>query len=240
MRLKILTLNIWRYDGDWNKKLKNIVRLISKEKPDVVLMQEVFDDRRHNKKGNHQGIAINSKLKYPYSNYLAVERVLTEHKQPVKELVYDGLCCLSKFPLKSSSKYLKQQKDDKHKRALQKLTLKINNKKIEVWNIHFSNKDDWSRLHLKESFSHIKKPTILAGDFNIQIPNKEDLPKDIHLLINKTHINSYNFKRYISYPIGNVTLDYILIPKQFKFLNVKCIGENLSDHKAIIAEIELT
>ena len=46
-------------------------------------------------------------------------------------------------------------------------------------------------------------------------------------------------KKYISYPKGNFTLDYILIPKKYKFKNLKCEGKNLSDHRALIAEINV-
>jgi endonuclease/exonuclease/phosphatase family metal-dependent hydrolase len=239
MQLKIMTLNIWGYNGDWNKRLKNIITLLSKEKPDVIVMQEVCDDRRFNRKGNHQGIIINSKLNYPYSNYLEVEKILTRNKLPVKELIYEGQLVLSKHPIvKVNNRYLKQQKDNRHQSALQQISLKIGNKMIEVWNIHFSNRDDWSKLHLQETMSYVKKPTIIIGDFNIQIFANTELPRDINAIINKTHINSYNFKKYVSYPRGNVILDYILIPKQYKFLKVKCAGNNISDHKAIIATIK--
>jgi endonuclease/exonuclease/phosphatase family metal-dependent hydrolase len=41
--MKIMTLNIWRYDGDWNTRKPKIIEAILKEKPDIVFMQEVFD-----------------------------------------------------------------------------------------------------------------------------------------------------------------------------------------------------
>jgi endonuclease/exonuclease/phosphatase family metal-dependent hydrolase len=47
------------------------------------------------------------------------------------------------------------------------------------------------------------------------------------------------YKRYLSYPPANYTLDYILIPKKFKFKSFDCLGENLSDHKALVAEIKI-
>lgn len=236
-----MTLNLWGYNGNWELRLSNILEIISKEKPDIIVMQEVRDDRRYNKKGQDQGKLLKTKTKYSYAKYFPVKKLLSEHKIPLTEEVYEGLLCLSKHPItKQNIKYLVQQHEDRHKRVIQQLTIKIGNKKIPIWNIHFSNRDDWSRLHLQETATLInKQPVILAGDFNIQIPAKEDLPKDINEIINKNHKNSYDFKRYISYKRGNVTLDYILIPKQYNFKKVTYSKKVVSDHTAIIATIEI-
>jgi endonuclease/exonuclease/phosphatase family metal-dependent hydrolase len=241
MQLKILTLNIWGYNGNWKERAINIVKLITKENPDVVFMQEVRDDRRRNKKGNHQGAIINSKVQYPYANTAFVERIVRENKRDVKAKVYEGKLFLSKYPiLKSTNIYLKKQIDDKHKRAVQQITLKIEGKKIDFWNIHYSNRDDWSKLHLEETMRlKMNHPTILAGDFNIQIHAGSTFPEFANNTINRTHRNSYNFKKYVSYPGGNVVLDYILIPKRYRFLKVKCTGKKVSDHRAVVATIEI-
>ena len=38
---------------------------------------------------------------------------------------------------------------------------------------------------------------------------------------------------------GKFTLDYVLIPKEYKFKTFKCEGTNLSDHRALITEISV-
>ncbi len=43
--MKIMTFNIARYDYDWNTRKPKITDAVLKEKPDILFMQEVFDDQ---------------------------------------------------------------------------------------------------------------------------------------------------------------------------------------------------
>ena len=43
----------------------------------------------------------------------------------------------------------------------------------------------------------------------------------------------------MSYPIRKWTLDYVLIPKKYKFKSFECMGKGLSDHKALVTEVEI-
>ncbi|MDA3836700.1 MAG: hypothetical protein PF542_03690 [Nanoarchaeota archaeon] len=72
---------------------------------------------------------------------------------------------------------------------------------------------------------------IIVGDFNMyHIGHLRDLTGD-------GYKNSYDYKKCISYPATKYTLDYIVIPKKYTFKSFKCIGNNLSGHKALVIEI---
>ena len=90
-------------------------------------------------------------------------------------------------------------------------------------------------LHLIETLKYAldnKIKPIIVGDFNILHPNW------LADVVSSEYLDSYNFKKYISYPSKNETLDYIVIPKEFSFVSLDCSTEELSDHRALIAEIK--
>ena len=82
---------------------------------------------------------------------------------------------------------------------------------------------------------------IIAGDFNM----KET--KTLISLTDKDFFISYKIKPYLSFmptEFSNnkepITLDYIIASKgKFEFENIKCLDTDISDHKPIIANINL-
>jgi endonuclease/exonuclease/phosphatase family metal-dependent hydrolase len=238
MKIKLLTLNIWRYDGDWKKREPKIIDFIEKENPDFIFLQEVFDDSRYNKLGNNQALQLNSKLKFKNVIYNIAEKLKTEHKQKIKVPVFDGLACFTNNEiLKINNIKLKKRKEDRHFRIIQRIESKINGKRLLFYHTHFSNRDDWAIFHLKETLNKAKKEKIhpiILGDLNII--NTLDLSNTTK----KDYSNSYIFKKYNSFPKKKETLDYILIPKRnFKFVDVKCNKNSLSDHNPLLSIIEL-
>ncbi|MBU0930302.1 MAG: endonuclease/exonuclease/phosphatase family protein [Nanoarchaeota archaeon] len=235
--MKIISLNIWRYDGNWQKRKPKIIEFIKKENPDAIFLQEVFDDSRHNKLGNNQALQLNSELKFKTLIYNIAEKLKTEHKQKINVLVFDGLACLTNHKILNKGIIkLKKQFDDKHYRIIQKVKININGKNIIFYHTHFSNRDDWAIIHLRETIKKAekeKKLPIIIGDLNMI--NTKDLTNNSK----SKYKNSYEFKKYYSFPQKKETLDYILIPKNnFKFIKVKCSTKGMSDHKALIGVIE--
>ncbi|MFP4656120.1 MAG: hypothetical protein ACLFNK_00905 [Candidatus Woesearchaeota archaeon] len=89
-----------------------------------------------------------------------------------------------------------------------------------VCNLHLS-KHEISR---KVSVKKLPYADIYAGDFNM-FP--EEFMKNF-----PEYDNSYSFKRYISYPAKDQTLDYVLL-KSGDIKDVRVIPLNFSDHNAI-------
>jgi endonuclease/exonuclease/phosphatase family metal-dependent hydrolase len=235
--MKIMTFNIWRYDGDWSKRKPNIIEAVKKENPDVLFMQEVFDDQRYQAKdGPHQGEQLNEKLYYKNMVYDIVEQTITEHKQDLRQLVFDGLLCLTNLPiLEHKIVRLKREDSDKHYRAIQIVKVLWYGKELVFYHTHYSNTKEWSKLHLQETKEYLirnKVSPIILGDLNILEP------EIITEVLGDKFECSYEIEKYVSFPAKNEVLDYIVIPKeQYKFKGIKCDYDNCSDHRALIAEI---
>lgn len=103
-----------------------------------------------------------------------------------------------------------KQADDKHPRIIQSANLLIDERTIGIANIHLSN----------NKYS-------IEQDFNIlQLENEKESYADYYT-------SSIDFKKYVSFPSENITLDYALIPKHFAFESLD-VHEGLSDHNALV------
>ena len=236
--MKIMTFNIGNYDGDWVKRKSLIIESVKKEKPDILFMQEVFDDQRYQENdGPNQAEQISSSLDYKNVFYNVTEQIISAHVNH-SELVLDGLLCLTNLPvLENRLVHLERQNDDKHYRSIQVIKVISANKEILFYNTHYSNRDDWAKLHLQETKRYLtkkKENPIILGDLNIM---KSEI---ITGVLGDDFECSYDFKNYISFPSKNEVLDYVVIPKKlYKFNNVECNCDNCSDHRALIIDIQV-
>ena len=237
--MKVMTLNIGRYDGNWAKKKRKISAVVNKEKPDIIFMQEVFDDRRHQAKdGLNQGEQLNTQLNYKNFIYDVVEQVMIENGKEVTSLAFDGLLCLTNLQIIARRVLrLERQMQDKHHRAVQIVRVRYGGKDVLFYNVHYSPNDEWSRRYLKETkgrFIGEKQAPIIIGDFNILDS------RTIKEILGKGFESSYDAKRYVSFPSKGQVLDYIVIPqRRYRFVNVKCGYDCGSNHLPLIAEIEM-
>ena len=232
-KLKVITLNIHNYHH-FSRRKPRIIALIKKYKPDIVALQEIRDDRAKNKKGMDQAKQLNEGLNFKYFKFLRVN-----NRNKVKGLVntppcYEGLAILSKFPFSSDEIALKKNKDDKYHRKILVANVKRGGQIIPVWIVHFSNDDLFARLHAEETLIHAKSiQPIILGDFNIKYPSEIK-----RLAAKNNYVSSLDYD-YISFPEDNCSYDYIFIPKRYSFSNFECIQKEVSDHKALFAEINL-
>ena len=234
MMLKILSLNIWNYTNYKERKPK-IIEFVRNNNPDVLVLQEVRDDIDFNEKGNDQAKQLQKELDYPYYEFYAVTDKQKERPEKYNRYCIEGTAIFSKFPIKKVEKIqLTKQPEDRYTCGNLHITIQAK-KKIDIIGVHFSNSNLFSLLHLIETLKYARdkkiKP-IIVGDFNILHPNW------LVDVSSGEYTNSYSFKKYISYPSKNETLDYILIPKKFKFKSLVCSGDELSDHRTLMAEIE--
>ena len=107
-------------------------------------------------------------------------------------------------------------------------------KDIEVCVVHFSPNRLFSKLHLEETLNFLKEnqlDPIILGDFNI---DDHDI---IKILASENYSIATHFNHCITLPNTKRTIDDILIPQKYKFKSFFCDETNLSDHRALIAEI---
>ena len=145
--------------------------------------------------------------------------------------------CLSKFSIKDVKDIrLKQNKGDRHFRIIQRLIFNINSKNLIVYHTHYSNRDDFAKWQLEETMNLVnseKSIPLIVGDLNIRITN------DINEVSGEKYKSSWDKKNYFGYPSHNEILDYVLIPKNWNFEKIICNKDGLSDHRPLIAVIDI-
>ena len=215
---------------NWVAREKAIIDYIESSQPDVILLQEVHFDPMVSP--FDQAATTNNKLGKPYEFcHSSISRFYTDREGKSRR---EGLASLSRWPVvRSETLALTKHPDDKHFRIIQTITVKAPDLSLEIMNVHFSN-NDHSREHLEEVYgiaaNHEQWPLII-GDFNIfQL-------SDYHALYEKAYNVSSDFKNYVSFPSEKLTLDYLLLPKTFRFQAID-VKESLSDHNATLYTIE--
>lgn len=239
IKFKAITLNIWRYDGNWEARKQKIISFINQEKPDILFLQEVFDDDRHNKPRDHQALQLNRNLGFKHCLYDVVEMVTRENNQPINVPVFDGLACLTNVDVINHELIrLTRAKDDCHFRAIQKVHIQFKGQEFIFFHTHFSNRADWARFHLEETLTIADKEPIqpiIIGDLNILDINDV---KDVFDRSSLKYICSYDVRRYVSFPAKNEVLDYVLLPEDFRFTDIICEKDGLADHRPLVTVIE--
>ncbi|MDB5187108.1 MAG: hypothetical protein JWM07_580 [Candidatus Saccharibacteria bacterium] len=225
--MKVATLNLAGYKN-WMKRESNIVSYLEATNSDIVFFQEVKFNKEYSPYS--QSKYLNSKLSTPYIYaQTSVSRYYTQSDGVESR---EGLAVLSRYPIIDSEiLVLTKRPDDKHTRIIQKVDILINDQVISFTNVHFSN-NLYSNEQLAETLQIIKNTdskSVVLGDFNIF-----DI-KTVKDLYAADYVASTEFMPYISFPSENVTLDYVLMPRDYTLTSLS-IGENLSDHNALSFE----
>jgi len=229
--MKITTLNLQAFDN-WEIRESAITDYLRLVDADIVLFQEAVYLPTISPYNQVQ--ILNRTLNYPYINS-AITRL---QPSPHYETYREGLAALSKYPVVASDTIvLKQTPGDEHNRIIQLLDVCVGERVIKIANVHFSLTDtvDYATAHLKETLDVLAargEERIIAGDFNIN-----------HLeALSEMWANNYRSseeKEYISFPVMNKRVDYFLISKAYTFLDISTSTDGLSDHLAVMADIEI-
>ena len=220
MNLKILSSNL-KGISEKDKGFKELVALITKLKPDIILFQEI---RTKSNKSKILSL-LQKKFSFLQSEYIIYFDFSKDYGKGILQLIqeFEGLGILSKYKFDSEKINLPIIKGlDRWPRIL--IKYKFNN--FSICNLHLSKYDKSRELEIKK----IPKADIYAGDFNME-------PYEINKFFPKDKI-SYNLSKYISYPSKNLTLDYFVL-KKWEFVRFKCIPTKFSDHSALFAEINI-
>lgn len=232
-QLRLMTLNIGNYHH-FNTRKNKIIKFIKKQEPDIVAFQEIRDDYGRNKPGYHQLRQLNKGLNYPFQYFLPTMDINRIKRKDDYHPCLEGIGILSRKQLRRVvEKKLQQHPDDKHSRSILWVKMQVK-KNLDFFIVHFSPHDLFSALHLKETLRYAKsqriKP-IIIGDFNIKYP------RQLLRRLRRGYQVSTQIVPYLSFPSENMTLDYIAIPSNISFDEVLCSGDNLSDHRALLATI---
>ena len=228
--MKLTTLNLQGFT-DWQHRETEIIEYLKTTDPDVIVFQEVVFIPTISPFNQVQ--LLNQKLGYAYEHD-AVTRLQPSHEY---ETFREGLSVLSKHPiLKTDTIVLKKAAGDEHNRIVQLIDLQINGHIVKIANVHFSLTDftDYATAHLVETLDIIAsqgEERIIAGDFNID--HLETLSE-----IWQERYDASTKIPYISFPSQNKRNDYVLVPKDYEFIDVSTSSDQLSDHRAVTVKIQ--
>ena len=235
--LKAMTLNLWCY-FDWNNRRDTITSLIKSESPDFVAFQEV--QTNHAFSAFPQSDFIANACGYEYRVFAPMYKrdgQIDRSGNMTQETSY-GLAFISKHPIISVESYfLRRHPDYKEETSVLFCKIKINDDIVDVCNVHLGNSDLFSDLHINELMDLCEERNIepiLIGDFNNfgLVAYKENRLKNYKI---STEVGDYE-----SAPKDKGTLDYIIVPSsRYDIKQVACPDVYVSDHRALIAEIEL-
>jgi endonuclease/exonuclease/phosphatase family metal-dependent hydrolase len=234
MQLKLLTLNLWRY-YDFENRFENTITEISRLQPDVIFLQEVQIDETLSPFSQVE--LLKEKLNaYKYSIHSNIYPKTSQRGVNLEIPVQHGMAVLSKYPIINSFEYyLKQSEKEKELRSNLCFDINLNEQIIKLANIHFGNKEEWAKKQIQQFTNYLKnrnETRIMAGDFNMYgLENYKNLYPE--------YLSSIEFKKYISFPEKNWCLDYFLIPKTMKFVEIDVIEKYLSDQKGIFGVVEI-
>jgi len=229
--MKLTTLNLQGFT-DWQNHKPAIVAHLQQINSDIILFQEVVFIPEIAPYDQVQ--LLNQELHYPYEQ-TSVTRL---QDSPHYEVFREGLGILSKYPIVASNTLvLKHAEGDEHNRILQMFDVLIGDKRVKLANVHFSLTDtiDFATAHLEETLQVIEaqnETRIIAGDFNI------DHLEDLSNLWSRDYTSS-TYIPYISFPAENKRNDYVLVPKAYELISIETSQAELSDHRAVTAEIDL-
>lgn len=164
-RLKVMTLNLWGYRGDWSARRDRLLRCMQDEEVDVVLLQEVAERAWK----LNQALEISQLTGYAAS-YVPAQRVLPWPP------VGSGLAILSRFPITNpmaveitpQSGFMAVGAGER--RLAQRVELSLDGMSVVVYNTHFplSNVERrmaafrlWNQVMQEESVL-----VVVGGDFN--------------------------------------------------------------------------
>lgn len=247
--IKIMQLNIWQ-----GRLLRQVVELISREKPDILCLQEVYSSQLN----IPQFDFFNSfeQIQVALPNYKGFLSPNFEFKNILGRTVGYGNAIFSRFDfidqtnIFTSGQFISYENIADYRSnqlGLQRVKIKIDGEKsLTVFNHHgYWDRDPHgnsnSLLAMQAVANEIKKqtgPIILAGDLNL-IPGSPALaPLNEQL---KGLTETYNLPTTLSGfgKVSGVACDHIFISSDVNVVRFESINAEVSDHLPLIMEFNI-
>lgn len=223
--------------------LSKITDLISRYSPDIVTLQEV-DESSIMSGGLNQFNFLDTKLNYPFSYFAPSCSAVLFHKN----IFISGNAIFSKYPLFNceSHYFFFTFPTDRQGFVIADVKLPTGDI-LSIVSVHTAWLD-WlrfnSRSHQLKLLQRIvadrKRKTIIAGDMNCDLRWKEKSLRSFIKNLDLSTFDSENNNLNTS-PSWNPTerIDWILPSKEINFISHQTIGDVVSDHLAIFANLAI-
>ncbi len=212
-----------------NGNLKNIVDFIKSVKPDILGLIEVDSGSFRSQKNNQaEGIAWELQLDHIYKS-----------KYPAKS-VAQKLPLLSK---QGNAILTNQEIIDQHfhyfRHGVKRLVIELELTDLSIFLVHLSIKFRHRHYQLRDLYNMVKdvrKPFILAGDFNVLWGNRE-----LQLFLAATGLKNANSQGKPSHPsrAPRRQLDYIFHSPGIHITGFEIPKVKFSDHTPLVCEFDI-
>lgn len=204
MGFSLATINTWKCDGDYFKRMPLIAAELKKIQPSVIACQEVFhsidDTSISTKKYLEEVLGMCS--------YFFPSRKKERKIDNKNVLSYSSLCFFTNLEITDYKEFFLPTHELDGERTAQLIIVKYNQSNIAVVNTHLTHLKDETNLRVQQ-LKHILNTIdcdalFLCGDFN-DIPNS----KTIQYLIESPHSFENTFKRNYPTHVSGKCIDYI-------------------------------
>ena len=223
--------------------LEKIVSLIKEYQPDILTLQEV--DRGSMLSGNfNQFDFLSAKLQYPYKYFAPSCSVVFMGKS----FFVSGNAIFSKYPLENCEAFVFAFSFPTDRMGFAVADARLaGGRVVTVASVHLVWLD-WiqfnSRAHqldlIRRVIEERKSPAVIAGDMNCDFLGKE---ASLRSFVNRLNLNVYDpeNKNINTSPSWNPDrrIDWILLSKEIGFISYKNINNQVSDHLAVFAELQI-
>jgi endonuclease/exonuclease/phosphatase family metal-dependent hydrolase len=244
--LKVLTLNLAHGRKDaWHQallrraaiqaNLDEVVRLLKDERPDVVALQEADGPSFWSGRFHHVAY-LSKKTGIPFF-------VLGQHVRRMK-LAY-GTALVSRQRLQEQASHRFRPSPPTLRKGMVIGTIRWPGTRqfsLDVVSVHL----DFSRKSIRQRqareligrLAGRRRPLVLMGDFNCGYSTKDPtlaiLARELNL-----HPHEPEAADMVSFPSRNRRFDWIMVSAEFRFLDYRTLPNVLSDHRAVVATLEL-
>ena len=212
-----------------NGNLTKIASFMRSVNPDIVGLIEVDSGSFRSEKSN-QAEAIARELKHYYVYQSKYSTTSLAQKIPV--LNKQGNAILTRREIKSQKfHYLRE--------GVKRLVLELELEEFTIFLVHLSLKFRHRQYQLQELHSivkDVKKPVIVAGDFNVLWGDRE-----LQLFLAATGLQNANGQGKPSHPsrFPRRQIDYIFCSSEIRATGFQVPSVRLSDHMPLICDFEI-
>jgi len=229
------SFQLFQTDDEARAHLTSIAAVINRERPDIVAFQELDRDSFWNGHFDH-GKFIARKTNF--SNWF------TGTHQSGINLDY-GTGLMSKFGLQEQTSVIFKRAFARPRKGFVLSTIDWPEKddiKVDLISLHL---DPISRSKRKTELNTLLETMdsrdnlrIIMGDFNMQYGEQKTLIANLTTSLD-LHAWRPMEKDLVTFQRSGKRLDWILVSREFEFLRYEVLGDAVSDHQPVLAEITL-
>ena len=256
IHLKVMTYNIrggkgGAKDGHAMADLEPVAKIIAREAPDLVALEEV-DRLRKRSQETDQAEWLGKRLGLMPAFEWAFQ---LDPKPPGREQY--GVAVLSRLPLAPPQRHFLYKPDYRttrpeladyfsEQRILLQTTITVRGVTLHFFCTHLGLTPDQLEKQTQEIVeiaSKVKGPVIIAGDFNGKPQDRPMAP--LYAAFREVQADyGVNAKDQKSFPVGTesrVAIDHIFVSPEFRVLKAEVVRDETlaSDHNPVVAELEL-